>query len=110
VMYLGVVAELGPADELYRQPLHPYTEALLSAIPDIDTGEEDVIPRERIVLEGEVPSPITPPSGCRFHPPCPHADEICRSERPRLLDHGTGRLAACHHPLGGAVAIDSAEG
>src|SRR5262249_39032400 len=105
VMYLGVIVELAPSDELYAAPIHPYTEALLSAIPDIDTGDKDVAPRERIVLEGEVPSPIAPPSGCRFHPRCRYADEICRVERPRLLDHGHGRLAACHHPLGGVGPI-----
>ena len=99
VMYLGVVVESAPADDLYAQPIHPYTEALLSAIPDIDTGEDDVR-RERIVLEGEVPSPIAPPSGCRFHTRCPYATEICRAERPPLVEYGNGRFAACHHPLG----------
>ena len=104
VMYLGVIVEPAPADDLYTRPIHPYTEALLSAIPDIDTGEE-VAPREQIVLEGEVPSPITPPSGCRFHPRCPYATEICREVRPPLADFGDGRFAACHHPLGGAVPL-----
>src|SRR5262249_8119727 len=70
VMYLGAIAELAPADELYASPTHPSTEALLSAIPVIDTGEETTARRERIVLEGEVPSPIAPPAGCRFHPRC----------------------------------------
>jgi oligopeptide transport system ATP-binding protein len=107
VMYLGVIVESAPADDLYAQPIHPYTEALLSAIPDIDTGEEEIVPRERIVLEGEVPSPISPPSGCRFHPRCAYATEICQVERPPLADYGNGRVAACHHPLGGAVAIAS---
>jgi oligopeptide/dipeptide ABC transporter ATP-binding protein len=102
VMYLGVIVESAPADDLYADPIHPYTQALLSAIPDIDTGEEDA-PRERIVLEGEVPSPIAPPSGCRFHPRCSYATDICRVERPPLLDYGNGRVAACHHPLGRAV-------
>jgi peptide/nickel transport system ATP-binding protein len=99
VMYLGVVVESAPADDLYTQPIHPYTEALLSAIPDIDTGEDDVR-RERIVLEGEVPSPIAPPPGCRFHTRCRYATDVCRVERPPLLDYGNGRVAACHHPLG----------
>ena len=99
VMYLGVVVESAPSDELYTQPIHPYTEALVSAIPDIDTGEEDVR-RERIVLEGEVPSPIAPPPGCRFHTRCRYATDICRVERPPLVDYGNGRFAACHHPLG----------
>jgi oligopeptide/dipeptide ABC transporter ATP-binding protein len=105
VMYLGEVVEIAPADELYKQPIHPYTEALLSAIPDIDTGEEGLVRRERIVLEGEVPSPISPPSGCRFHPRCRYASERCRTERPPLADYGNGRFAACHHPLGGASPI-----
>jgi oligopeptide transport system ATP-binding protein len=97
VMYLGVVVEVGPSDELFLAPVHPYTEALLSAIPAIE-GEEEV-PRERIVLEGEVPSPVAPPSGCRFHTRCRYATDICKIERPPLVDHGGGRLAACHHPL-----------
>jgi oligopeptide transport system ATP-binding protein len=99
VMYLGVIVELGGSDELFAQPIHPYTEALLSAIPAIEAGEEDGPPRERIVLEGEVPSPIHPPSGCRFHPRCAYATEICRVERPPLELHRNGRFAACHHPL-----------
>ncbi|MGH3135299.1 MAG: ABC transporter ATP-binding protein [Gaiellaceae bacterium] len=104
VMYLGVIVEEAPADVLYESPIHPYTEALLSAIPVIET--DDVAPpRTRIVLEGEVPSPIDPPSGCRFHPRCRYATDICRVERPPLADFGKGRFAACHHPLGGAVPV-----
>ena len=100
VMYLGVVVELGGSDDLFAHPIHPYTEALLSAIPAIETDDADgVAPRERIVLEGEVPSPINPPAGCRFHPRCAYATEICRVERPPLKPHGNGRFAACHHPL-----------
>ena len=83
-------------------PIHPYTQALLSASPT-STPASDEAPRERIVLEGEVPSPIAPPSGCRFHPRCSYATEICRVERPPLLDYGNGRVAACHHPLGRAA-------
>jgi peptide/nickel transport system ATP-binding protein len=98
VMYLGVIVELGPSDELFLHPVHPYTEALLSAIPAIE-GEEEEVRRERIVLEGEVPSPVAPPTGCRFHPRCRYATEICRVERPPLVEHGRGRFAACHHPL-----------
>jgi oligopeptide transport system ATP-binding protein len=97
VMYLGVIVEIGPSDELFLAPAHPYTEALLSAIPAIE-GEEEVR-RERIVLEGEVPSPVAPPAGCRFHTRCRYATEICGIERPPLVDHGGGRFAACHHPL-----------
>jgi peptide/nickel transport system ATP-binding protein len=104
VMYLGVIVETAPADDLYARPIHPYTEALLSAIPDIDTGDGDT-PREQIVLEGEVPSPIAPPAGCRFHTRCPYATEICREVRPPLANFGDGRYAACHHPLGGAVPV-----
>jgi oligopeptide/dipeptide ABC transporter ATP-binding protein len=97
VMYLGVVVEVGPSDALFLSPIHPYTEALLSAIPGIEADDE--VRRERIVLEGEVPSPVNPPTGCRFHPRCRYATEICSVERPPLVDHGNGRQAACHHPL-----------
>ena len=97
VMYLGKLVELSPAEELYQRPIMPYTEALLSAvpIPDPDLSEQ----RERIVLEGDVPSPISPPSGCRFHPRCRYMTDICREVEPPLTDYGHGHLAACHHPL-----------
>jgi len=97
VMYLGKIVEVSPAEELYKRPVHPYTEALLSAvpIPDPDLSAR----REQIVLEGDVPSPIDPPSGCRFHPRCRYTTEICAQQEPPLVDHGTGHLAACHHPL-----------
>jgi oligopeptide/dipeptide ABC transporter ATP-binding protein len=97
VMYLGKLVELSPAEELYTRPIMPYTEALLSAvpIPDPDLSEQ----RERIVLEGDVPSPIHPPSGCRFHPRCRYATDICSQVEPPLVDYGNGHLAACHHPL-----------
>jgi oligopeptide/dipeptide ABC transporter ATP-binding protein len=105
VMYLGVVVEIAPADDLYARPVHPYTEALLSAIPVLDTGDSEPAPRrERIVLEGEVPSSIEPPTGCRFHPRCRYATEICAVERPKLEDFGGGRYAACHHPLSGVIS------
>jgi len=97
VMYLGKIVEVSPAEELYRRPIHPYTEALLSAVPIPDP--ELASQRERIVLEGDVPSPITPPSGCRFHPRCRYATEICATDDPPLIDHGDGHVAACHHPL-----------
>jgi peptide/nickel transport system ATP-binding protein len=97
VMYLGKLVELSPAEELYQRPIMPYTEALLSAvpIPDPDLSAK----RERIVLEGDVPSPINPPSGCRFHPRCRYMTDICREVEPPLADYGHGHLAACHHPL-----------
>jgi oligopeptide/dipeptide ABC transporter ATP-binding protein len=97
VMYLGKIVELSPAEELYTRPIMPYTEALLSAvpIPDPDLAEK----RERIVLEGDVPSPINPPSGCRFHPRCRYATDVCQQIEPPLVDYGNGHLAACHHPL-----------
>jgi oligopeptide transport system ATP-binding protein len=105
VMYLGKIVEVSPAEELYKRPIHPYTEALLSAvpIPDPDLAAE----RKQIVLEGDVPSPITPPSGCRFHPRCRYATEICTQQEPPLVEHGTGgHLAACHHPLDGGAPTD----
>jgi oligopeptide/dipeptide ABC transporter ATP-binding protein len=97
VMYLGKIVELSPAEELYTRPIMPYTEALLSAvpIPDPDLAEK----RERIVLEGDVPSPINPPSGCRFHPRCRYATDVCRQTEPPLVDYGNNHFAACHHPL-----------
>jgi oligopeptide transport system ATP-binding protein len=109
VMYLGLVVEISPADALYAQPIHPYTEALLSAIPTIETDDELGPARERIVLEGEVPSPIQPPTGCRFHPRCRYATEICATVPPPLSDFGGGRFAACHHPLGGLTPVERAE-
>jgi oligopeptide transport system ATP-binding protein len=97
VMYLGKLVELAPAEELYVKPIMPYTEALLSAvpIPDPDLAEK----RERIVLVGDVPSPINPPTGCRFHPRCRYATDVCQQLEPPLVDYGNGHLAACHHPL-----------
>jgi oligopeptide/dipeptide ABC transporter ATP-binding protein len=97
VMYLGKLVEVSPAEELYQRPIMPYTEALLSAvpIPDPDLARK----RERIVLEGDVPSPINPPSGCRFHPRCRYATQVCTEIEPPLTDYGNGHLAACHHPL-----------
>src|SRR5579859_6950519 len=101
VMYLGKLVELSPADELYERPVHPYTQALLSAVPVPDPDA----PRtgSQIVLEGDVPSPITPPLGCRFHPRCRYATEVCAVQEPALIDHGGGHLAACHHPLTGSA-------
>ena len=99
VMYLGKVVELADSEHLFTQPLHHYTNALLSAAPLPDPVLERE--RARILLEGEVPSPISPPSGCRFHPRCPvgRGEEICGSEEPPLEEKQPGHLAACHFPL-----------
>jgi oligopeptide/dipeptide ABC transporter ATP-binding protein len=97
VMYLGKLMEVSPSEELYTKPIHPYTFALLSAIPIPDPEENRR--RERIVVSGEPPNPIDPPSGCVFHPRCPRATDICREVEPPLARYPNGHLAACHHPL-----------
>jgi oligopeptide transport system ATP-binding protein len=105
VMYLGKIVEVSPGEELYKRPIHPYTEALLSAVPIPDP--DLAIDRQQIVLEGDVPSPITPPSGCRFHPRCRYATEICTQQEPPLVEHGSGgHLAACHNPLDGGARAE----
>jgi oligopeptide/dipeptide ABC transporter ATP-binding protein len=96
VMYLGKVMELSPAAELYTKPMHPYTQALLDAIPIPDPAENRK--RVRTVVTGEVPSPIDPPDGCRFASRCRHASDICRTVEPPLTRYANGHLAACHHP------------
>jgi oligopeptide/dipeptide ABC transporter ATP-binding protein len=96
VMYLGKVMEISPAEELYTKPIHPYTSALLAAIPIPDPRENRA--RTRHVVSGEVPSPIDPPSGCRFAGRCPRATDLCREEEPQLTEYAGGHLAACHHP------------
>jgi oligopeptide/dipeptide ABC transporter ATP-binding protein len=96
VMYLGKVVELSPAEELYTKPIHPYTSALLGAIPIPDPKQNRE--RERIVVSGEVPSPIDPPNGCRFAGRCPRASDLCRNVEPPLTEYANGHLAACHHP------------
>ena len=97
VMYLGKLMEVSPSEELYTKPIHPYTFALLSAIPIPDPNENRA--RERIVVSGEPPNPINPPSGCVFHPRCPRATDICREIEPPLARYANGHLAACHHPM-----------
>jgi peptide/nickel transport system ATP-binding protein/oligopeptide transport system ATP-binding protein len=92
VMYLGKLVELADRIELYKNPQHPYTQALLSAIPIHNPR----LRRERVILKGDVPSPLKPPTGCRFHPRCPVAIDICSKAEPPLIDLGGGHLAACH--------------
>lgn len=97
VMYLGKLVELSPAEELYAKPIHPYTAALLTAIPvpDVERARD----RGRHIVKGEPPNPMDPPSGCRFHPRCPRATDVCVGVEPALTAYANGHLAACHHPL-----------
>ncbi len=97
VMYLGSIVELGNAGDIFTNPAHPYTQALISAVPVPDVTKQGT--RKRIVLTGDVPSPINPPPGCRFHPRCPVAQDRCKSDRPELLEQTDGRAVACHFPL-----------
>jgi oligopeptide transport system ATP-binding protein len=96
VMYLGKVVESARAADLYQRPFHPYSNALLSAVPIPDPRLN--ARRERLVLEGDVPSPIDPPSGCRFHTRCPWMTDVCRVDDPELRELEPGHVAACHHP------------
>jgi peptide/nickel transport system ATP-binding protein len=98
VMYLGSIVETGRTDTIYPAPAHPYTEALLSAVPVPSATRPD---RRRIILEGDPPSPLDPPAGCRFHPRCRYAAARCHSERPMLRRLPDGREVACHFPLAG---------
>ncbi|MDO4276103.1 MAG: dipeptide ABC transporter ATP-binding protein [Eubacteriales bacterium] len=94
VMYLGTIVETAPKEELYRNPRHPYTRALLSAVPIPDPEKE----KNRIILKGDLPSPSAPPSGCLFHTRCPHCTEKCKTERPEPKVVGAGHVVKCHYP------------
>lgn len=100
VMYLGKICEVSSSDDLYRNPAHPYTDVLLSSIPVPDPTVEV----KKISVEGEPPSPVSPPAGCRFNPRCPSASDRCRSEEPTLREIEPGHFVACHHPLVGGDA------
>jgi len=107
VMYLGKLCEFGGPDEVYGRPAHPYTAALLAAIPEPDPN---VVPSERAALAGELPSPIAPPSGCRFRTRCPKAQEKCAVEEPVVRELRPGHFVACHFPVGEDEELDFSAG
>lgn len=100
VMYLGKICEVSSSDDLYRNPAHPYTDVLLSSIPVPDP----TVAVKKVVVDGEPPSPVSPPAGCRFNPRCPNASDRCRSEEPTLREIEPAHFVACHHPLTGGDA------
>jgi len=95
VMYLGKIVEIGPTQEVLNSPVHPYTLALIQAVPSLRKREK----RKQIEISGEVPNAVNPPSGCRFHPRCPFMTEECRTKEPELIKINKGHYVACHHPL-----------
>jgi peptide/nickel transport system ATP-binding protein len=105
-MYLGKICEVAGPDELYEAPAHPYTQALLSAIPVPDPS---IRPEKRVGVRGEIPSPVAPPSGCRFRTRCPRAQEICAAEEPQIRPIRPDHFVACHFPLEiGETLVDAA--
>jgi peptide/nickel transport system ATP-binding protein len=106
VMYLGKVCEVAPSDDLYREPRHPYTTALLKAIP---VPDPTVRPDGAVRLRGEIPSPVAPPSGCRFRTRCPSADAVCAEQEPQLVQVGHEHFVACHHPVPVTGLADAAQ-
>ena len=92
VMYLGSMVEFGSKEDIFANPLHPYTQALFSAIPQPDPD----VKMNRIILKGDIPSPANPPKGCRFHTRCPYATDKCKEEVPAYKDYGNGHFVACH--------------
>ena len=92
VMYLGAVMEFGTKEDIFRNPMHPYTKALFSAVPNPDP----TMKMDRIKLQGDIPSPANPPKGCRFHTRCPYAKEVCKHVTPEYKEYENGHFAACH--------------
>jgi peptide/nickel transport system ATP-binding protein/oligopeptide transport system ATP-binding protein len=107
VMYLGKIMEISPSDELHTRPIHPYSEALLSAVPVAAAGARERV-RRRVAVRGDPPSSVAPPAACRFHTRCRYATEICRTVEPPLVEYGNGHVAACHHPLNVGTPVSRA--
>jgi oligopeptide/dipeptide ABC transporter ATP-binding protein len=108
VMYLGKLVELGPAADIYARAAHHYTRGLLDAVPEADVAAARAKVRKEATVQGELPSPINPPSGCRFRTRCPAAQEVCAEVEPPMSDFGGGHLAACHFPLQTPVTLTAA--